>query len=87
MQKHTIQHFCSMTFSRFLLFLLAAFALPSYPTALAACDPNPETRREDFRGVSLRQTPYPSTRFPPLSVFRTAAAVARVQLFCNLGFD
>ena len=37
--------------------------------------------------VSLRQTPYPSTRFPPLSVSRTAAAVARVQIFCNLGSD
>jgi len=37
--------------------------------------------------VSLRQTPYPSTRFPLLSVSRTAAAVARVQIFCNLGSD
>jgi len=37
--------------------------------------------------VSLRQTPYPSTRFPPLLVSRTAAAVARVQIFYNLGSD
>lgn len=38
-----------MTFSRFLFFLLAAFALPSHPTAQAASNPNPEHRREDFR--------------------------------------
>ena len=38
-----------MTFSRFLFFLLAAFALPFYPTAQAASNPNPEHRREDFR--------------------------------------
>ena len=37
--------------------------------------------------VSLRRTPYLSTRFPSLSVSRTAAAVARVQIFYNLGSD